>query len=380
MKRPLKAVTTTAAAVVLLLVMLYMSGTFRTGVIGPQDQIASEPSKPAPERVTSAVREWIPQWYEAVGTVQSRREATLSARINGRVLQVLADSGESVRAGAVLLELDRRDLAARLAQAEEGVTQARAERKRALQALKAARAGLAEALAHFRRTRSYYRQEAATEQQLEQAESRYRQAEAGMHQAEEAVAAAQAVLKQAQQSVAEAEIALGYGLIRAPYDGRVTNRLVDPGDQAWPGKPLITLQQPDSLRFEAGVREGLINRIQPGTSLTVQVDAVGLELAGKVEELVPAADVSSRTFLVRVGIPAGPGLYPGMFGRLRVPLGKRRAVLVPKNAIRRIGQLELVTAQVQDHWLDLYVTTGATYDDRIEVLSGLDGTERIALE
>ena len=71
---------------------------------------------------------------------------------------------------------------------------------------------------------------------------------------------------------------------------------------------------------------------------------------------------------------------PGMFGRLLVPVGDRKVILVPKRAIRRIGQLEVVTVETDGKWQRIFVKTGRVIGDKVEVLSGLHGDEKVALE
>ena len=382
MQRSTRIILMAAGIGALALVMLALTGVFRGGVIEPDGAGGERAAAPASAsaRLVNAERRQIPEYHYAAGTVKAREKAALSAQLSARVVRVLVQPGTRVAAGDLLIELDRRDLAARLQQVRAAALRFDADRQRAGAAVTGARAGLTEALAHHQRTQSYFTQEAATRQQLEQAESRYRQAEAGVRQAKDAVAAAEAGLEQARQAVSEAEVAFGYGLIHAPQAGQVVERLVDPGDLAAPGRPLITLQQSESLRFEAAVPESLIAHTQPGARLMVRIEAAGLDLDAPIEELVPAADPASRSFLVKLAVPSRPGLYPGMFGRLRIELGERPAVLVPAAAIRRIGQLELVTLEENGRRLRLHVKTGAVHDGLIEVLSGLDGSERLVVE
>ena len=382
MQRSTRIILMAAGIGALALVMLALTGVFRGGEIEPDGAGGERAAAPASAsaRLVNAERRQIPEYHYAAGTVKAREKAALSAQLSARVVRVLVQPGALVAAGDLLIELDRRDLAARLEQVRAAALRFDADRQRAAAAVTGARAGLTEALAHHQRTQSYFTQEAATRQQLEQAESRYRQAEAGVRQAKDAVAAAEAGLEQARQAVTEAEVAFGYGLIHAPQAGQVVERLVDPGDLAAPGRPLITLQQSESLRFEAAVPESLIAHTQPGAQLMVRIEAAGLDLEAPIEELVPAADPASRSFLVKLAVPNRPGLYPGMFGRLRIELGERPAVLVPAAAIRRIGQLELVTLEENGRRLRLQVKTGAVHDGLIEVLSGLDGTERLVVE
>ena len=163
----------------------------------------------------------------------------------------------------------------------------------------------------------------------------------------------------------------------------MAQRHVEPGDLAFPGKALLYLQTRGSLRLEALVREGLINRVRPGTELVVEIAALEQSVTGVVEEIVPSGDPRTRTFVVKVGMPPLSGAYPGMFGRLLVPLDARETVLVPLAAVRRTGQVE--TVEVLDTrleppvWRPVYVKTGRVLGDRVEILSGRGGGEAVAL-
>ncbi|HSO18267.1 MAG TPA: efflux RND transporter periplasmic adaptor subunit, partial [Desulfosarcina sp.] len=223
----------------------------------------------------------------------------------------------------------------------------------------------------------YFDAQAATAQDLEAAEAGFRQSEAGVKRAEEALAAAEAGILQARAVVKESAISLEYTRILAPEAGVVLERFVEPGDLALPGKPLVALRTSGALRLEAYVREGLIGRVSPGESLDVDIETLDRVVGATVEEIVPYADPDSRTFLVKAAMPPVDGLYPGMFGKLLIPVGQLRIVTIPWEAVQRVGQLELVQVKGQDGWRMRYVKTGARSNGDVEILSGLDGGETI---
>jgi RND family efflux transporter MFP subunit len=323
--------------------------------------------------------EEVPEWYEAVGTVRSKTETHISAQITGRILKVIVRPGDQVKQEDPLIYLDNREFQARLDQARQGLAAARAKKEQAEQALVSSQAVLTQAEADYKRVKTYFEQEAATKKDLEKAEASYRQAKAGVEQAKKGTVVAKAGVQQAKQVVEEARVALGYTKIVAPEAGEVAKRLAEPGDVAWPGKALLLLHAPGALRLEAHVREGLIKKILPGSRLQVAINALNATLDGTVEEVIPSADPLSRTFLVKVAIPVITGLYPGMFGRLLVPLGERPAVVVPAKAVYRIGQVEVVKAEKNGRWCDCFVKTGKKVDGKVEILSGLHGNEKVVL-
>jgi len=354
--------------------MMLLSGCekIEPGAFSPVEKAAFSPSQTA----VAQVRE-TRQWYEAVGTVRPKTETRIEARVTGQVLDVKVSPGDRVAKGALLVALDSRQMTSRLEQAKQALTTARAGREQARHALEGARAGLKQAQANYRRVKTYYESQAATAQDLEAAESTFRQAEAEVKRAKEGLAATEAGILQAQAVVKESSISLEYSRILAPENGVILKRFVEPGDLALPGKPLVALRTTGALRLEAHVREGLISRVNPGSELTASIDTLGETVEATVEEIVPYADPASRTFLVKAAIPSVEGLYPGMFGKLRVPVGQRRIVMVPDAAVRRVGQLELVHVKTGDGWQDRYVKTGVHLDDAVEILSGLDGTETL---
>ncbi|MFO7713785.1 efflux RND transporter periplasmic adaptor subunit [Desulfosarcina sp.] len=345
---------------------------------GAFSAVEKAPFTPA-QTAVAQVQE-IDQWYEAVGTVRPKTETRIEARVTGQVLDVRVSPGDPVSKGALLVTLDNRQMTSRLDQARQALKTAEAGREQARHALDAARAGFKQAQANYNRIKTYVESQAATAQDLEMAESNFRQAQAGVQQAEEGLAGAEAGILQARAVVNESAISIEYTRILAPEDGVVLQRFVEPGDLALPGKPIVALRTTGALRMEAYVREGLITRVAPGASLTVHIETLDRLVAATVEEIVPYADPDSRTFLVKAAMPVVEGLYPGMFAKLRIPVGRQRIVTIPWSAVRRVGQLELVHVQAGDGWQTRHVKSGVRLEDAVEILSGLDGTETIGWE
>lgn len=304
-------------------IVLYAAGVFEGGRVHPGR--APEPAGlPAPPRTTIAERRPVAIVEEAVGTVRSRRRVEVAAQVSARVTSVLAQVGDRVAAGAPLVVLDDADFASRFARARS----------------------------QYERVKKFLAQQAATREQMENAEAEYLQAKA----------------------------AIEHTRIAAPIDGVVAERHVEPGDLAIPGRPLMVVLDAEALRFDAQVREEMIARVALGSTLAVVLPAAGTTVSGTVAEVLPSADPQSRTVEVRVYLEPVARVYPGMFGRLRLPVGEREAVEVPAAAVERVGQLETVLVQSDGRWTRRLITTGtALTDERVEVLSGLAGGETIGL-
>ena len=333
----------------LVVLILYTGGFLATGKIAPGWIEAAQAEKaPAGVTVKAELAE-LPEYFEAVGTLRPRTETRVESQVAGRVLEVKVNAGDEAERGDLLVVLDARQFQAKLDQARQG--------------LNGASAALQRAESQYTRVKKLFAGQAATQQSLEQAK--------------EARLGANARMKQAQKMVEEAEIALGYTRIKATETGRVAKRLIEPGDLALPGKPLVILQTGRSLRLEALVREGLIGKVRLGQELEVLVPAIHTKIKGRVEEIVPSADPETRTFVVKVAVPAKADMYPGMFGRLLLPVDKVKAVLIPKSAVARVGQLETVRLWMDGAWRRIYVTTGRAVGDKIEVLSGLNQGDKV---
>ena len=129
-----------------------------------------------------------------------------------------------------------------------------------------------QASAQYARIKGFFEKKAATAEQMESVESAYLQARA----------------------------ALSYTKIRSPIDGAVSGKQVQAGDLAWPGRSLLSVYNPEALRLEASVREGLLSRIKKGGRYRIQLPAVGKTVEGVLAEVVPSANPASRSFDVRV--------------------------------------------------------------------------------
>lgn len=353
---------------------------FFAGETVPPGRVEARDGAPPPAETAQAEVRQIKEWYEAVGTVRPRTEASIESRVMAQVMDVKVNPGDPVGKDDVLVVLDSRQFDSRLDQARKGLKSAVAAKKQAEQSVAGARAAFTQAQADYRRIKTYFESQAATEQQLEAARSAYLQAEAGLKRAREGTTGADAQIEQAREVVREAEIAQDYTTLKAPESGEVLKRMVEPGDLALPGKPLLILQTTGNLRLEAYVREGLIDRVRVGDTFPMEIRTLNTRIEATVEEIIPYADPQTRTFLVKAAVPAQPGLYPGMFGKLLIPVREHPVVLIPETAVRNVGQLELVTVKAPNGWRSRFIKTGRKIDDKVVVLSGLSGDETIGLE
>lgn len=322
-----------------------------------------------------------PLLYEAVGTVKAQLSATVSSKLMGVIQAFRVKEGDRVKAGDLLVQLDERQVAAQLKQAQAALAEARQAEAGAVSARTAAEAGAQRALLSYRRNRTLLEGEAITREAFETVETQHKQAQAALSQAQAMVAAAQFRISQAQASVKAATVARKDAQIVAPFDGKVTAKLADAGALAAPGTPLLTLEREGGYRIDLVVPEAYIQSIRTGQSVDVRIPARdGQPLAGTIDVIVPSADQGSRTFLVQVRVTDTQSLHSGMFARVPLPIGEQQAMRIPESAVIRQGQLTGVfIVDAQNTARFRLIRTGRPYGDQVEVISGIkDGTRLVA--
>ncbi|HXH11835.1 MAG TPA: efflux RND transporter periplasmic adaptor subunit [Alphaproteobacteria bacterium] len=347
-------------------------------------------------RVQTVVLEPIAESFEAVGSVRSRTTTVLSSKVVSYAREVLVREGDRVKAGQPMILLDDRDLAAQLRRAEAALEEAQSaadEVEKAIAAAEAARVAAAAnkqfADATLRRYRLMLEHEAVSPQEFDAVLAKQQAAQAELARAGAMIKALQAQkrqvlakIAQAKAEMANAQISLEYTTIRAPIDAVVLERKVEAGMLAAPGVPLLVIEDPRVYRLEVYVPESLLGDITLGMQVTTGLEALGrTELVGTVAEIVPTADPASRTFVVKIDLPSVAALRSGMYGKARFPKGERLAVLLPRSALVERGQLQSVYVVEEGEVARLrLVNTGKIYDDRMEMLSGLQVGDKVIVE
>ncbi len=315
--------------------------------------------------------------YAAMGTIRPLTESNIHSQISAKVIEVLVAPGDKVGPGELLIKLDNREVVSRLEQAREGLAIAKRGVEQALRGSEEVQAEFAQAESEYNRSVKLFKEGIHSRKEFDQAKTRYLKLKAQTGILKERLASAKAGLRQAEQVVTEAEIYVEYAEIRAFSAGVVTKREVDPGDLATPNVTLLTLQTGANLRLEAGVRESLIGKVEIGKPLEVMVGANNTLLRGIVEEVEPYADAKTRSFQVKVSLPAVPGVFPGMFGRLLIPLDTVEAILIPREAVTVIGQLQYVEVLQDQNVQKVFVKTGKLKGSKVEIVSGLKSGDTI---
>jgi len=308
-----------------------------------------EPSKKGRVKATVVSAKIIsqPSIYESVGTVSSKIVSTISSKLMGAVTEVFVREGDQVKKGDRLATIDDRQAAAMLRQSKAALAETR-------RAETAASAGAELAIATYTRYQNLMKDESVSPQEFDEIKSRYQQAQAGL-------AAAKQRVKQAEAALASAVVNAKDTVIQAPYDGII--RAIENKDIY-----VVVLVLPEQYIHTVGLNQ----------EVTVTVFALSNKtFTGNVQEIFPDADTKSRSFLVKVKIPADKALRSGMFARVSIPIGKAGLILIPVSAVIHSGQLTgiYIVDDMQTAKFRL-IRTGRRFGESIEVLSGLDEGDR----
>jgi RND family efflux transporter MFP subunit len=321
---------------------------------------------------------------DASGYVTARRQATVSAKITGKVTEVLIEEGQRVREGAVLARLDDTE-----AQAQLGLT--RAQLVAARSQLAEVRAQLVQAEQDHARQQELYDRKLIAPQALDAALAQRDMLRARLAATEEQV-------KVAQQSQSVAQVQLDNTVIRAPFSGVVIAKSAQPGEMISPISAgggftrtgIGTIVDMDSLEIQVDVNESYINRVTPGQPVEATLNAYpDWKIPGEVIAIIPTADRSKATVKVRIAIKGkDPRIVPDMGARVGFLDSKPAAgapppapgVLVPADAVRAEGDAGVVFVYNANGKVERRsVTLGPDVSGQRRVLSGLRDGERVVL-
>jgi RND family efflux transporter MFP subunit len=319
-----------------------------------------------------------PLIYEAVGTVQAGISSKLSSKLLGTVESIRVREGDRVKKGEALIILDQRQVKDQVHMAEAGLAEARKALNAAISDREGAAAQKKLSFATYERYRDLKEQAMVSAQVFEEKEAGYQQAEASLERAGAMAAAAHAKVKQAEANLAVVSVTEKDAIIIAPHDGIITAKLVDKGDLASPGTPLITIETTHGFCIDMLLPETYIGYVAPRQKVLVEVPALKTgPLEGNVCTIVPSADQKSRSFIVKINLPIERSVTSGMFARVQVPTGHSRQLLIKRSAIIIRGQLTglyLVDSDNIAHFR--LIRLGKTSGDYVEVLSGLKEGDR----
>ena len=356
-----------------------------------------KPQTPGSQSVRASVLtlqyETVPFTIEAPGSVKPRSRVMLSSQINGFVREVHVHAGDTVTAGQTLATLDSRDAESQTSAAAAAIEEARAsldEARKSSQAAAsmraAAKAASELASATLFRYQKLLDSHSVSPQELDEVRAR-RDAAAADLAAKETMAAAaddrvrqvNARLSQANAADRRADVQLGWTVVKAPAAGKVVERSVDPGSAIFPGSPLLVLESTSRPQVLAELPTANAAHLRPGMEVSISSrDDSAKTVSGKVAEIVPLSNPATHSVQFKLDLPQDFSPLAGDYVTVAIPVGTRRALLVPRQAVRETGQLTGVFIADRASKAQLRLVRISPYDStRFELLSGVEPGEQI---
>ncbi len=332
---------------------------------------------------------------QIVGTLLPQEEVTLANEVPATVVRILADMGDRVRKGQVLIKLDEREArleversAANLQAAQDALTRSRQMLDWNKANVERSVAVMVDAQTNLKRFEGLLAEGAISASQRDSAQTQYDVAVASIRANEAQYESDRAAAKNAEANVDQARAALELARKRlqdtdivAPFDGSVRKRLVNVGETYKEKTPFMTLVVTQALKLQGEVPERFAPQLSVGRPVRVEVEAYpGRTFGGDLTRVSPSVDVESRTFTVEASIPNPGGvLKPGFFAKASILTGTERNVsFVPEEAVVSFAGIVKVYVVAADKAEERRVVTGQRTEGWVEVLEGVKPGETVA--
>ncbi len=355
--------------------------------------VRGDSTNPIGVRLFTVVEQSVPRSVQAVGSLYPLDESVVSSEVEGRVEKVLADVGDRVDQGQVLVMLSPVELRYELDRQRSAVLQVRARLglgpedplprdSSQVASVQRAAADMFDAEQKFHRAEQLYKEKLISQQQLDEAASRFKGARATHDLALQEVEQLKAQLQSSETAARLAEKKLADTSIRAPFPGSIKQRRVSVGEFVRVQSPVAVVVRTDELRARLAVPEKWAGVVKTGAPVEVHVEAFPNEVfRGKVSRINPAVTQETRTFEVEALIPNGDGrLKPGFFIQASMPSDlTEKVLLAPEKAVSYRYGIYKVFILKDSKVEEREIQAGARKDSQVEILSGLAAGDRIAL-
>jgi len=336
------------AITILLLMVAWLAGSFDKKV-APSISEKSNNIKFDSSKIFTLVASQKAIFEPVAASVEAKQATIISSRILARIDKIDIRAGDIVKKGDVLIQLEQRDLQSQVIQAKQNINAIKARHKEAKQ--------------NYERSVKLFKKQLVSEFELDKNHADYR--------------SIVAELTATEQAYAQAKTTLSYATLTAPINGKVVDRFAEPGDTAQPGNKLLSLYNPLSLRVEAQVREQLALTLNQGQKINIALPSVGKVITGEIEEIVPAANTGSRSFLIKARIEYHENLLPGMYARMLIPAGEVTQLNIPLNKVSHVGQLDFVWLNVNGDIQRRFVRLGKQQGAMVTIISGLQAGDKV---
>jgi len=359
----------------------------------PDARSGSKTGGPVPVRFFTVEERVVKRRVQAVGSLHPIDESTISSEVEARVDRVLADVGDRVRQGQVLVELSPTELQYEVDRQRAAVAEVRARlgigpedplprHPDEVASVQRAAADLFDAEQKYRRADQLFRDRLVSQEQLDEAASRFKSSRAALDVAVQEVSQLKAQLQSSEVARRLAEKKLTDATIRAPFPGSVQARRVSPGEYLRLQSPVMVIVRTDTLRARLSVPERWAGAIRPGSTVDLRVEAYpGETFRGRLDRINPSVSSDTRTFEIEALVPNSDGrLKPGFFVEGSLPSEiEERALTIPPEAVNyRYGVYKVFLVN-GDRAEEREIKPGQQQESRVEILEGLRAGDRVAV-
>jgi membrane fusion protein, multidrug efflux system len=315
-------------------------------------------------------RQTLRRYAPAVGSLHARQTTQIGAQVSGRVEQVLVEVGDVVKKGQVLVRLDPAFFELDVQQASATVDAAKA-------AVQRSEVEMDYATRELKRQQDLFQRGAGSAKERDDGDTAFRRAAASLTQT-------RALLTESERRLEYAQKRLDESVVRAPYDGVVTKRLVDHGESATstPVTHLLELQETGVLYLEFCLPQELFGAVKAGSALEYELEGYGKQTRGaEIAVVFPAIDETTRSFRCRAIVNNEKlELHPGALAAVRVIEREvRNALVVPRGVLSQTAKGYELQVDREGRPVATPVQTGLMTDDLAEVTGGVTESARVLL-
>ncbi len=346
-----------------------------------------------PIQTTNVQRISIQREVDLAGSLISPDQAKVSSEVAGVVRQVLVELGQEVAAGQIVVKLDPQELDLALQRAKSQLKQTEAQLgidgvrrtdplpDEEVSSVRLAIANRDDALAQLRRAQRLRSQNLLSQADMDTAETKVKVTEANYQSALEAVQSLRATLQERRHAVELAQKKVNDTSIRSSIAGQVAERLIQQGEFIRENTPVVTIVQMNPLKVKTAIQERYAGLVRAGLPAEFFVEsAPGQKFQGKVANVSPSIDQTTRTFAVEILVDnKARKLKPGFFAKGLIYTHRDENVLaVPDNAISTLAGVSNVYVIENGKARQQMITPGIRVGELVEVLGGLNGNETLA--
>jgi len=324
------------------------------------------------------------QTVTVTGTLAAYDQATVSAKVPGRVKTIAVDLGSVVRQGQIIAQIEQQDYQLRLQQAEAALAQARArvglppEGKddridpEKTGTVRQAQALLDDAKLKLERAENLFQRGVLAKAQLDGAEAEHKVALSRYQDAVEEIRNRQALVVQRRSELEIARQQLADSSIYAPFAGVVQEKRASIGEYLAAGAPIVNVVRMDPLRLRAEVPERESRNVHVGLAVRVTLEGDANIYPGKIARISPTITAQNRVLIVEAEVHNNGQLRPGSYARAEIVSDdSNAAIAVPVNSIISFAGIDKVILVQDSKAVEKPITIGRRTADWAEVLSGL---------